>query len=682
MLHVWEDDEFLPVMESTTISEILTPCPWSRLESSSFRLGPWSSTFLHAEEVVHALGRGEGDPEEARELFHKLLRMVISRDERVLALAEKYLGLSDIVNVRTHTIGTGLIGGKAVGLLLGHAILRQADERWAELLEPYDAFFLGSDLFYTFLVQNGCWWVRQKQRNPKTFLDGAEEARRRILTGTFPEYIVKQFADMLDYFGQYPIIVRSSTLLEDAFESSLAGKCKSIFCVNQGPRHERLEDFMSAVRTIYASSMSKEALLYRARRGILEREEQMAIVVQRVSGGLHGSYFFPHVSGVGFSFNPYVWNEYIDPEAGMLRLVFGLGTRAVDRTDDDYTRIVALNAPERRPETNFDEIRQYAQRKVDVLDLEANRRITRHFVDVARQSRGLPMETFASRDTELERLAAERKTRDVFPWVLTFDKLLKKTSFVKDMGEMLSTLQTAYGCPVDIEFAANFADDDSYKLKVVQCRRRLVKGGGVISEPPAHIRQEDLLLESQGAVIGRSRMCAIDRFIYVVPSVYAELCNGERASIAKVIGRLNHLEEPGMPKTIMLLGPGRWGTTTPSLGVPIAFSEFSNVSVLCEIVEMREDLVPDVSLGTHFFNELVEADILYIAMFPKHKGNFLNRDFFENSPNRLPLLMPDAAKWSEAVRVIDSLDLGQGISAQLHTDMLKQKVLCYLEGPE
>ena len=391
LLHVWENDEFLPVTESTTIAEILTASPWSRLESSSYRLGPWSSTFLQAEEVLHALERGEYDPRKASELTHQLMRMLISRDERALAIAARYLDLSDIVNIRMRMIGTGLIGGKAVGLLLSHAIMKKAGPRWEHVIEPNDAFFIGSDVFYTFLVQNGVWWVRQKQRNPETFLEGAEDARRRILTGAFPEYINRQFRRHARLLWPVP---RSSFGRAASSKTALAHPWPAKARASSAPIRalvmNALEDFTSAIKTIYASSMSREALIYRARRGILQREEQMAILVQRVSGATSGSYFFPHVAGVGFSFNPYKWNENIDPQAGVLRLVFGLGTRAVDRSDDDYTRIVALNAPERRPETSFDEVREFAQRKVDLLDLAANRRVSVHFIDVARQSGQLP----------------------------------------------------------------------------------------------------------------------------------------------------------------------------------------------------------------------------------------------------------------------------------------------------
>ncbi len=682
-LHVWDGGEFRPVTDSSTTAEVLTSIPWAGLDSVRVRMGAWNRRFLEADEVWEAVQRGRLPPDRAEPHLRVLLPMAISRDERVLRLAEKHFTLGDVLAVWKRMIGTGLIGGKSVGMLLARAILKKADPRWNDLLEAHDSFFIGSDVFYTYMVQNGCWWLRQKQRHPATFLDGVAEARRRILSGVFPDNIRREFADMLAYFGQSPIIVRSSSLLEDNFGNAFAGKYESVFCANQGPHQKRLEDFMSAVRTIYASTMSEKALRYRAQRGLLDRDEQMSLLVQRVSGTRYGTLFYPQVAGVGLSFNPYVWSSYIDPEAGVLRLVFGLGTRAVDRSDDDYTRVVALNAPDRRPEADLQEVRQYSQHKVDVIDLEANQLVSMAFPGVAQTSPGLPVDLFASEDKDLVDRAAERGTPDAFSRVLTFDRLLTETPFIGDMGEMLHTLQEAYQYPVDTEFTANFFAEDGYKINLVQCRPLQVAGGGVVSELPGNLRREDLVLQARGAVVGRSRTGAVDRVVYVVPSVYGRLPIGRRHSVARLIGRIMHAEEADPPRTIMLVGPGRWGTSTPSLGVPVSFAEIDRIAALCEIVAMREDLVPDVSLGTHFFNELVELDILYLALFPGRPGNGLNAAILEEAPNRLAQLLPDAGDWCDVVRVIDTGDpFFAGARFLLNANTLRQQAVCYLDRAE
>ncbi len=590
MLHVWEADAFTPVMESSTTAEILTSMPWSGSGFERLREGIWNRNLLHAAETWTGLQRGRRTVEDA---------------------------------------------------------LKKADPRWQDLLEPHDSFHIGSDVFYSFLVENGCWWMRQKQRDPATFLDGLQEVRRRIIMGPFPKFIEDEFSEMLAYFGQSPIIVRSSSLLEDNYGNAFSGKYESVFCANQGSHQKRLADFLAAVRTIYASTMSEKALRYRAQRGLLEQDEQMSLLVQRVSGSRYGHMFFPHAAGVAYSRNPYVWSEYIDPQAGMVRLVFGLGTRAVDRADDDYTRIVALNAPERRPETGFAEVRQYSQRKVDVIDLEANQLVACQFVDLVSECRDLPISLFASPDEALARRPEARGLAPGATSILTFEQLLADTPFVADMRQLLSILQESYGCPVDVEFTANFFPKAGYRLNLVQCRPLPIAAEDSLLELRSHVPEQDRVVEAHSAIIGRSRSVTVDR-------------------------------DP--PASIMLIGPGRWGTQSPSLGIPVTFHEIDRASILCEVVAMRDDLVPDVSLGTHFFNDLVEMDILYLAVFPGRPRDNCNFEFFESCPNRLVELVPQAESWASVLRVIDiPFDDAGPQRLNLHADTLHQTLLCYLE---
>lgn len=676
-LYVWEGEQFRAVKESPIIAEVLATSPWPGLPSASYRMvGVWDKMFMHAEDVLAARRRGECPPEREQQVFQQALRLVISRDERVLALAEQYFTLADIVSIWKRMIGTGLIGGKSTGMLLARAILHRTDARWRETLEEHDSFYIGSDVFYTFLVENNCWWERQKQKEPDTFLYGADAVRERLRRGQFPEYIVTRFGDMLDYFGQSPIIVRSSSLLEDAFGNAFAGKYESVFCANQGTREERLEKFLEAVRVVYASTMSVEALTYRKTRGVLDKDEQMALLVQRVSGSPYGDYYFPHLAGVGFSFNPYAWNKQIDPEAGMLRLVFGLGTRAVDRADDDYTRLVALNAPEKRPEANFDEIKRHAQRRVDVLDLKSVQFSNLHFVDVLPHGRDLPIALFATRDRDLEQRAREQNLENVCPWVLTFDPLFKQTAFVKDMRDMLSAIKDAYRSHVDIEFTANFIAADRYKINLVQCRPLLVQRTGASPVPLPALPRERQVFRAHGAIIGHSRAGVVDRLCYVVPSLYGRLGEKDRYAVARLIGALTRLDE-SQGRTIMLIGPGRWGTSTPALGIPVSFSEINAASILCEIDAMHEGLVPDLSLGTHFFNEIVEMNMLYIAYFVGRPDNVLHEDLLMAAPNRLAALLPAEAAWSDTVRVIDGAADGRRL--RLNANALEQTAVLYLE---
>ena len=603
--------------------------------------------------------------------------MAVTRDERLIELAGKYLDLSDLVSVGKHMIGTGLIGGKTVGMLLAQAILGK-NNYWKNRLETHDSFFIGSDVFYSYLIKSKCWWIRWKLRNSKDLFKSAEEARNKLLSGSFSEDIQDQFREILNYFGQSPIIVRSSSLLEDAYGKSFSGKYESVFCANQGTPEKRLENFMNAVKKVYASSMNSEALLYRHDRGLLERDEQMALLVQRVSGAMYGDYYLPQISGVGFSYNLYVWDKSIDPKAGVLRLVFGLGTRAVNRNDDDYTRIVAVNEPGKRPEASFYELRKYAQRKVDLLDLKLNSLTSEYFSDIILNISGIPIELFVSKDIEMEGLSKERNLKNGFPWILTFERLFSETEVIKDIGKILKTLEEVYNYPVDIEFTVNFTNERNYKINVLQCRPyQIKKSVGAIKEPQFH--EKNLVLRTNGPIIGTSIHTPVDMLIYVVSSVYGMLSEKDKYGVAALIGRLANINRRES-KTVMLLGPGRWGSSTPSLGVPVGFADIRNVAVLCEIAEMHDGLVPDVSLGTHFFNNLVELDILYMAIYPEKSDNVINREFLNNTENQLKDLFPEALKWEDAVRVIDFSGRDYEKQLYLNVNSVEQRGYFYLDN--
>jgi hypothetical protein len=686
MLHSWTGDEFRPVKNSVVTSEILGHVhqPW--LDFSVQRQDVWTRTFAAAHQCVEASRTGApGLDEQTRdELLDRLLRMAVTREERLLQLARKCLTLADLIDIGRRMIGTGLIGGKSVGMLVARAILRSSGPQWDEQLEAHDSFFIGSDVFYTYLIVNNCWWVRRRLHRSGTPLDGADEVRQRLLSGAFPQEIRDQFMALLEYFGQSPIIVRSSSLLEDAYGNAFSGKYESVFLTNQGTPQQRLDEFIGAVREVYASTMKREALAYRAHWGLLEHDEQMALLVQRVSGSSYGNLFFPHVAGVAFSYNPYTWSSDIDPQQGMVRLVFGLGTRAVDRADDDYTRVVGLSAPLRRPESTFDEVRKYAQRKVDVLDLSGVGLDSRQFDEVVREAPDLPLDVFATQDEDLLRRAEERGRRNVFAHVLTFEHLLSQTPFVDRMKSMLSTLQGAYEYPVDVEFTANFVDGDDFRINLVQCRPFQAKREARTVEPPSVIDEADVALRTRGPIIGNSMAAAIGRLVYVVPHTYGQLPVNDRYTVARLVGKLTHAADPSGKATglIVLVGPGRWGTSTPSLGVPVQFAEINGVGVICEIAAMHEGLVPDVSLGTHFFNDLVEMDMLYMAVYPEREGYVVNSSLLADAPNQLRALAPDAGAWEETVRVIDGANIGGGRRLLLHVDAVKQQGVVYVGSAE
>ncbi|MCK5228366.1 MAG: hypothetical protein KAK02_09175 [Desulfobulbaceae bacterium] len=675
MLHALEGDKLKLVTRSTVVSEILSSFPHPWVDCNFDQKDTWVKTFSEAQALCLPDGK-RSSSRKSEALRKRLIKMVITRDKNVFKLCEQHFELSDLISIGKRMIGTGLIGGKATGMLLARAILKNTHVKWKERLEIHDSFYVGADVFYTFVINNKCWWERHHMRSADDPFAEAEKIKAQLLQGKFPRDILEQFKEILNYFGQTPIIVRSSSLLEDAYGNAFSGKYESVFCANQGTPEERLEKFKDAVRTVYASTMGSHALAYRIHRGLFDRDEQMALLVQRVSGSFYENLYLPQLAGVGYSFNPFVWDAKIDPSEGVLRLVFGLGTRAVDRHDDDYTRIVALSAPLKQPKVSSDDISRYSQRIVDVLDLKENRQVSTDFETVTKSITGLPLELFAVRDNAMEERAVEYGVENVFSWILTFKNVFKTTALLDDMREILRTLDRAYEHPVDIEFTVNFCDNEVYKINLLQCRPFQVKVDTLGVKLPRNIKKKDIVLKTQGPIIGEAVAKRIDRIIYVVPSKYSTLTTSERFSVARLIGDVtNHQSAAG--QTIMLIGPGRWGTKMPELGVPVSFSEIKNVSVLCELATMHDKLKPDISLGTHFFNDIVEMGIVYMGLYPDNDGYFLNEGLVLQSPNALSEVYRKSDKIAEAIHVADLTN--DSASVFMHSNTVDQEGIVFLD---
>jgi hypothetical protein len=323
---------------------------------------------------------------------------------------------------------------------------------------------------------------------------------------------------------------------------------------------------------------------------------------------------------------------------------------------------------------------------VDLLDLAGAGLTTQRFEDVALRVSEVPLDILAPNDARLSLFARERGRSNLFTRVLTFEGLLEETAFVQDVRRMLATLQEAYDYPVDVEFAANFTAPDRYRIHLLQCRPFQVRGDLRRVRMPAALAPERTLFQTSGPIIGNSVATKVDAIIYVVPRRYGRLNQADRYSVARLIGRISHLpllrtrqEAP----VLLLLGPGRWATTTPALGVPVSFAEISAASVVCEIAEMHDGLVPDISLGTHFFNDLVELDMLYLAIQPDNSTSTVNESAILGIPNALESLVPDAAAWGAVVHVVLANDVERtvGGSLVLHVDALAQRGVLHVTGP-
>lgn len=670
--HLQEGERFIPIANSIDAAKLFSDVFRQSPERAYRKLDYWDRLFIHAQDLLDQ----PWESVEKQDMIDRICRIMITKEPRMSILMKENFVLDDLLRIRERLIGTGFVGGKAAGMLLARKILTEDRSfNWEQVLEPHDSFYVGSDVFYTYIVQNGWWGLHMEQKTKDGYFSVAEVLREKMKNGTFPEEIRDQFFEIVEYFGTSPFIVRSSSLLEDAFGNAFAGKYESIFCVNQGSPEERYAQFEHAVRQIYASSMNEDALSYRLQRGLGNEDEQMALLVQRVSGSYHKHFVFPDIGGVGISYNTFVWKPGMDPKAGMLRLVFGLGTRAVNRVEGDYPRIVALDAPLVKPHAGMEDTRKFSQRDVDVLNIKDNELQSTSLLKLMGQKIDVDIKRIAVRDHETDKKLSDMGITDQEAWIVTFDEFLSKTSFTKTMRNMLSKLETIYQYPVDIEFTVNFRRNGTFQINLVQCRPLQTMGAETKIEFPENVDEDDIIFRSEGKFMGGSIFQKIRRIIYVDPKQYSKLALAGKYCVARLIGRLNRkiVSRDQMPS--MLLGPGRWGSSTPSLGIPVSFSEINNMNVLGEIAYMDANLIPELSYGTHFFQDLVETRIFYVALFPEDENVIYNEAHLKELPNQLEKIIPDASEYRDVVKVYDV----EGENMNIVADVVSQKVMFFIE---
>ncbi len=669
--HQREKDKFIPITDSVDAVKLLSYIKNKGLEETQRNLDYWDRMFLDAER----LSKEKVSEPDKKDLIKKLCAVMITKNEKILNLAAGNFSLDELLDIKSRLIGTGFIGGKTVGMLLARKILsKEKSLDWDNLSESHDSFYIGSDIFYSYIVENNLWNLRMQQKTQEGYFKIADIIRERILYGKFPEVIMEYFQQIIEYFGNSPIIIRSSSLLEDSFGNAFAGKYESVFLANQGTPEQRYIQFSEAVRKVYASTMGEDALAYRKQRGLDKFDEQMALLVQRVSGSEHTQYFFPDLAGVGISYNTYVWSQDINPHDGILRLVFGLGTRAVNRVEGDYPRMVALNEPAKRPYAEKDDLRKFSQHDVDLINTKENILETVSFSKIANENLYKNIDSVAIKDLESMQKMSDIGLEGKEYWILTLDKVLKNEKFVNAFKHILKSLEKNYNYPVEIEFTVNFTDGCNFKINLLQCRPLQTRGLGQKVVMPKDVKAKDLLFESKGYFLGGNISQQIKTIIYVNPQKYSEVPLSQKYEVARIVGRLNREIKNREESQTLLLGPGRWGTTTPSLGVPVKFAEINNVSFLVELAYTLGNVMPELSFGTHFFHDLVESNIFYVAVFPDNKDNVVNEKWLSAHNDIFLNLMPDFSKYTDIICVYDVRDM----VVKIISDVVMQKVICFV----
>lgn len=656
--------DFEPILDGVRASRFYQVLAENAASPDRGNMDSWDRFFNMAETMFE-------NGLDVTQACHRMCNIMMTRDERMREMIKANFTPHDYLTVRKRMIGTGMIGGKACGMLLARKIIENRCPDVYQKLEPHDSFYIGSDVFYTFIVENRFWDLRIRQRSREEYFSLAEEFAGKLLTGRFSREMEEQFVKLLEYYGQDPIIVRSSSILEDGFGNAFAGKYESVFCSNSGDMNRRLEELEDAVRTVYASTMSRSALDYRSRRGLQERDEQMALLIQRVSGSYYGEFYMPCVAGVGYSYSPYRFMEDLDPTAGMLRLVMGLGTSAVDRTEGSYPRLVSLDKPKATTARNCSEKHQYSQRKLELVNRASGKLEQMDPDDVKPYLPYFLRRLLFEHDTDIENMFRERGESRVVEFV-SCQGIVGKEDLMQKMRELLAALQKEYDYPVDTEFTINLSENGDYVINLLQCRPLQVYQDAEDMDMPEDIDRDRILFECRGSSMGLSRYEKLDIIVSVDPVKYYNMPYKEKYKVGRAVGSLNWFMR-GKNKKMLLMTPGRIGTSSPELGVPALFSDISEFEAICEIADSRAGYNPELSYGSHFFQDLVEAGILYNAIFENERTIVFNRSVLAGCENRLCDYDPKLTELEDIVAVYDVSEL----DFRLCNDMKKERIICF-----
>jgi len=687
-------DAFRIASEHLSENEILTcVTTWIKEEKSSFLVRALEQLDTPLGEIIEAVERyrhaGMDESEltlsTQKGLRVSLIRRFFSESLAFINVAKNVITVTDFYDLLGRIIFPprchGKLGSKSAGLFLAKKIVDKyaAPDSVLRRVKVPKTWYITSDWILNFVHHNEL----EDVLNWKYMeIDQVRQEYPRLVArfkdSSFPSELEKGLSLALDDMGDRPIIVRSSSLLEDRAGSAFSGKYKSLFLGNRGSKEERLAALMDAIAEVYASIFGPDPTEYRAERGLLDVHEEMGILIQEVVGQAVGKYFLPACSGVAFSNNEFRWSARINRGDGLIRLVPGLGTRAVDRVADDYPVLIAPGQPNLRANVTVEEVLRYSPKRVDVINLETNSFETVEVKELLRscgtrypQIRLLVSLVDQDRIEQAIGLVDFDKREVVF----TFEGLIRKTPFVSYVRELLTLLQDKLGAPVDIEFA--FDGSDFYLL---QCRAQSYSGDAVPVPIPQDLPAERVFF-SASRFVSNGRVPEITHVVYVDPEGYSQLPDeNTMRDVGRAVGRLNKL----LPKRqFILMGPGRWGSRGDiKLGVPVTYSDINNSAMLIEVARQKGNYLPDLSFGTHFFQDLVEASIRYLPLYPDDPQTVFKEEFLRRSHSVLEELLPEFAHLSDTLRVVDVPKETAGLILRVLMNAELDQAVAYLSPPQ
>jgi hypothetical protein len=619
----------------------------------------------------------------------------------------QYRDIDELIHMTSNQFGKGTIGSKALGLETAYSILNNTAVRLKydinlPVYRPV-SFYLGSNLLLDFISANPSLpkYRKLKFETFENINDIQDQLEYDFLNARMPKSILGYLERIINEVHR-PIIVRSSSKLEDNPEASFAGKYESYFLVNEGTNKERLYALEYAIKKTWRSLFNADAMIYRIKMGFLHRDEQMGILIQKVIGRKFDieytnpktgnvekiRLFAPTLAGVGFSRNLiYILSKKMKQEDGLIRLVMGLGTRAVDRK---FAHEASLSIPSFNPTQNPYLRKKMEQSIMDCLDLSRNEIVPvpiawaakysgkfydlmNPFISVLKD--GTIRSLSSQLDIKYEGSFEERKEDNV---IVDFHNFLqtnikwKGYSYTQEFRNILKALEDNFGHPVDIEFAINIDDEGNPKFYILQARAMVHFDESKAVKIPSH-RPSDVLIENKDCLTHGFSGIGSEFIIYVDSSEYKRYPN--KSAVARAIGKIVHHPAIKNNGSIAIL-PGRTGTNSPELGVPVRFTEISEINGLVEYGD--EVLTSDISYGTHFYTGIRDVNIGFMPVQKHDNTSYFNEMFFKTSPSITEDLL-GTDKIGEVVRVIHLPSVVKSRKAYLYLNGVEKRGILLLQ---
>ena len=520
-------------------------------------------------------------------------------------------------------LAQGSMGGKARGLAFAEKILEESEisSKYPEIeIRVPRVAILGTDEFDRFMSHNQLW----KQA---LGLTDNKKIDRLFSNGTFSNELLNTLKVLLSKI-KYPLAVRSSSLLEDSPYQSLAGAYTTFMYPNNARSLQaRVEGLCNLIKLVYASMFHQEPRAIIGKTTHRLEEEKMAVVIQELAGQRHGDYYYPTFSGVTQNYNYYPVS-YMQREEGVAFLALGLGRTIVEgekalRFSPKYPAILpqfySIKATLAASQNSFYALRLKHQKRVThYTELTS---LVKFSLDQAEKDGVLKFagSVISSDDAVIRDSLRYRGTR-----VVTFAPILKWKLFplAELLEDLLNIGVAAFGGPVEIEFAVNMPPVRSEKPEFCLVQIRPMHNTNYESTIGMdHIHSEDIFTSS-AITLGNGTIDNINNILLVKKDAFNP---AKTVDIAAEIERFNHVY--GKNKSYILVGPGRWGSADPWLGIPVRWDQISNAKVIVEVGLGNYNIDP--SFGSHFFQIVTGMKIGYFTINPKNKTDLFDWDWLE-----------------------------------------------------